>query len=188
MNKQQAQEIVDLLENIKELQNVNKIITTFIPPFSKKSIKRKDSYFLNGSFNVGVKSGRLSSAQPNLQQLPSTGTKYAKPIKKCFQPPPGWLLVGADYSSLEDRISALQTKDPNKLKVYTDGYDGHCLRAYAYFHDQMPDIQLASPEERCYIAKVGGTDIHFRASDTLEYEGKTYTGEEFYEAFIHKRL
>lgn len=37
-------------------------------------------------------------------------------------------------------ISALTTKDENKLKVYTDGFDGHCLRAFAYFKDQMPDI------------------------------------------------
>ena len=42
---------------------------------------------------------------------------------------------------MEDRISALTTKDPNKLKPYLDGYDGHCLRAYAYFKDRMPDIE-----------------------------------------------
>lgn len=51
-----------------------------------------------------------------------------------------WLFGGADFASLEDYISALTTKDPMKLKVYTDGYDGHCLRAYSYFGDQMPDI------------------------------------------------
>ena len=45
-----------------------------------------------------------------------------------------------DFASLEDRISALTTKDPEKLKVYTDGYDGHSLRAFAYFGEQMPDI------------------------------------------------
>lgn len=38
-------------------------------------------------------------------------------------------------------ISALLTKDPNKLKVYTDGYDGHCLRAFSYFRSLMPDIK-----------------------------------------------
>ena len=52
----------------------------------------------------------------------------------------GWLFCGADFSSLEDKINALLTKDPNKLKVYIDGYDGHCLRAFSYFGDQMPDI------------------------------------------------
>ncbi len=51
------------------------------------------------------------------------------------------LFVGADYASLEDRIDALLTKDTNKIKVYTDGYDGHSLRAFSYFGDQMPDIE-----------------------------------------------
>ena len=64
----------------------------------------------------------------------------------------GWLWCGADFSSLEDRISALQTGDPNKLKVYTDGYDSHSLRAYAYFSDQMPDIDPSSVESINSIA------------------------------------
>lgn len=76
----------------------------------------------------------------NLQQIPATGSKYAKLIKSCFQAPSGWLLCGLDYSALEDHISALLTKDPNKLKVYTEGYDGHCLRAYQYWEHLMPDI------------------------------------------------
>lgn len=75
-----------------------------------------------------------------MQQIPATGSKYAKLIKGCFQAPKGWLWVGLDYQSLEDHISALVTKDPNKLKVYTDEYDGHCLRAYSYWTSLMPDI------------------------------------------------
>ena len=42
---------------------------------------------------------------------------------------------------VEDRISALLTKDPNKLSIYLEGLDGHSLRAYTYFKDQMPDIE-----------------------------------------------
>jgi len=72
--------------------------------------------------------------------LPSTGTDYAKTIKRAVKAPTGWIFVGSDFSSLEDRISALTTKDPNKLKPYIDGYDGHCLRAHAYFGDQMSGI------------------------------------------------
>jgi DNA polymerase-1 len=52
--------------------------------------------------------------------------------------------MGLDFNALEDRISALTTKDPEKLKVYTDGYDGHSLRAYAYYGEQMPDIDPTS--------------------------------------------
>lgn len=56
------------------------------------------------------------------------------------------MYVGADFSSLEDRISALTTKDPNKLRVYLDRFDAHCLRAYGYFHDQMVDIDPDNAE------------------------------------------
>lgn len=140
---------VPLIEHILEWAEVTKILNTFIPALKNNTVEKDGWHYLHGGFNLGgTKSGRLSSSKPNLQNLPSTGTKYAKMIKSCFQAPPygpveehqGWLMVGADFHSLEDRISALQTKDPNKLKVYTDGYDGHCLRAYTYFHDLMPDI------------------------------------------------
>jgi DNA polymerase I len=119
----------------------DKILGTFIKAFEENSIEKAGWHYLHGNFNLGgTVSGRLSSSGPNLQNIPSTRSSYAKPIKKCFEAPPGWLFMGADFASLEDRISALTTKDPNKLKVYTDGYDGHCLRAYGYFGDEMPDI------------------------------------------------
>lgn len=103
---------------------------------------------------------RLLLNTRNLQNLPAGAEgektakgRYGKLIKSCFQAPPGWLFMGLDFASLEDRISALTTKDPNKLKVYTDGYDGHCLRAYAYFGDQMPDIDPTSVDSINSIAK-----------------------------------
>lgn len=51
--------------------------------------------------------------------------------------PKGWLMVGADFNSVEDMISALTTKDKNKLKVYLDGFDGHSLRAAYYFQKDL---------------------------------------------------
>jgi len=135
------EEILKLLKTIKSLGEVEKISNTFLNAFNTKTTSKQERNFLQGNFNLGgTKSGRLSSSDPNLQNLPSTGTSYAKDIKKAFVAPKGWVMVGADYSSLEDRISALQTTDPNKLKVYTDGYDGHCLRAFSYFREKMTDI------------------------------------------------
>lgn len=61
--------------------------------------------------------------------------------------------MGLDFASLEDKISALTTKDPNKIKVYTDGYDGHSLRAYSYWTEQMPDIDPNSVESINSIQK-----------------------------------
>jgi DNA polymerase-1 len=89
-------------------------------------------------------SGRLSSSDPNLQNIPANSI-YGKVIKEAFVGPKNWLFCGADFNSLEDYISALTTKDPNKLKVYIDGFDGHCLRAAYYFRDQCPDIDQTDP-------------------------------------------
>lgn len=132
---------ISFLKALIDYKDVAIILSTFIPAFLAAPLAPDGWHYLFGNFNLGgTVSGRLSSNNPNLQNIPSAGTKYAKMIKRCFRAPKGYLFVGLDFSSLEDRISALTTKDPNKLKVYTDGYDGHCLRAYAYFHDQMPDI------------------------------------------------
>ena len=137
-------DVISLLEALLDYGAVNKILTSTIPAF-EAAVQGSDGwYYVFGNFNLGgTLSGRLSSSDPNLQNLPAS-SKYAKLIKWCVQAPPGWFWCGIDFASLEDRISALTTKDPNKLKVYTDGYDGHCLRAYAYFKQHMPDIDPSS--------------------------------------------
>lgn len=134
------------LNALAEYKSVNKILTGFIPAMESAHKAEDGWHYLYGFFNLGgTVSGRLSSSDPNLQNLPANG-KLAEIIKKCFQAPPGWLFIGLDYSSLEDRISALTTKDPNKLKVYTDGYEGHSFRAYYYWQDKFPDIDPNSVE------------------------------------------
>lgn len=122
------------------ISKVDKIISAFMPKFLGATPVSDGSHRLYGGFNLGgTVSGRLSSSKPNLQQIPS-GSTYAKLIKNCFRAPKGWIFCGADYNSLEDYVSALTTRDPNKMKVYEEGYDGHCLRAYSYFKDKMPNI------------------------------------------------
>lgn len=141
INHTSNQRYKDLIENILGLNKVSKILNTFIPAFKKAQLGKDGIYYLFGSFKLGgTVSARLSGSNPNLQQIPS-GSTYSKIIKKCFKGDKNWLFGGADFASLEDRINALLTKDKNKLRVYTDGYDGHSLRAYAYFGDQMPDIK-----------------------------------------------
>lgn len=139
--------VLDFLDRLIAYKAVNKILTSFIPAFKMARQGPDGWHYLLGNFNLGgTLSGRLSSSDPNLQNLPATGSKYAKLIKSIFSAPPGWFFCGIDFNALEDRISALTTKDPNKLKVYTDGYDGHCLRAHAYFGEHMPDIDPTTVE------------------------------------------
>lgn len=130
----------ELLTHLVEYNGVKKICSDFIPNFEKGILKADGRRYLHGSFNIGgTVSGRLSSSDPNLQNLPA-GSDYGKKVKYIFRPPMNHLMLFSDFNSLEDYISALLSKDPNKMKVYTDGYDGHCLRAFAYFPQKLPGI------------------------------------------------
>lgn len=161
-------DILDLLSAMLDFAAVDKILGSFIPAMKNAQLGPDGWWYLFGNYLLGgTVSGRLASNNPNMQNLPANVAmaisaalldlfpllaqftkkgklSLGKLIKYCFQAPPGWLFAGLDFASLEDRISALTTKDPQKLKVYTDGYDGHCLRAYAYFGEEMPDIDGSS--------------------------------------------
>ena len=173
-NHTQDPKILKFLDALMAYKAVDKILTSFIPAFKQARQGPDGWHYLLGNFNLGgTVSGRLSSSDPNLQNLPATGSKYAKLIKSCFKAPPGWLFCGIDFNSLEDRISALTTKDPQKIKVYTDGYDGHCLRAFAYFGEQMPDIDPSSVES---INSIDKKYKHLRQESKAPTFALTYQG------------
>lgn len=189
LNRVTDPEVKQLLEAFQMFAIIGTLTTNFMPSILNAVQGPDGWHYLFGNFNLGgTLSGRLSSSGPNLQNLPSTGKghpiklHYAKMIKSCFQAPPGWLFVGIDFSSLEDRISALTTKDPNKLKVYTDGYDGHSLRAYAYWPDKMPDIDPNSVESINSIGKKYKPlrDRSKNPTFTLTYQGTEHALQKKY--------
>ncbi|WVX91114.1 hypothetical protein [Pseudomonas phage PJNP053] len=129
-----------LLQAMIDLDRVQKILSAFIPAFKAGRLKADGMLYLHGSFNLGgTISGRLSSSDPNMQNLPS-GSAYGKLIKSIFMAAKGYLFGGADFAALEDRINALLTRDPNKIKVYTDGYDGHSMRTFAFWPEKCVGI------------------------------------------------
>ncbi len=127
-------EAVTLIETILKISEITKITGTFLKAF------KAGGDFLHGNLKLGgTQSGRLSSNSPNLTNLPAQG-KMGKLIKSCVVAPEGFLFAGADYNALEARINAIVSQDPNRIKIYTQGYDSHCLNAYSYYKAQMPDI------------------------------------------------
>lgn len=70
-------------------------------------------------------------------QIPSTGSIYAKPVKKCFVSAPGTVILTADFSALEDRVLASITEDKNKCAILEDGIDGHSLGACTYYPSEV---------------------------------------------------
>jgi DNA polymerase I len=111
----------------------------------------------------------------NLQNLPS-GSTFSKLIKACFISPPGWLFGGADFNALEAVCEALLSQDPNKQKIYTDGYDSHCFNTFHYFRDQLSGIidTVASINS---IKKLFGKLRQKSKAPTfaLQYSGTWYT-------------
>jgi len=133
-NHTENKEAIQLLDYILKLAEVTKITGTFLKAF------KAGGDFLHGNLKLGgTQSGRLSSNSPNLTNLPAQGP-MGKLIKSCVVAPEGYLFAAADYNALEARINAIVSGDPNRIKIYTQGYDSHCLNAYSYYKAQMPDI------------------------------------------------
>jgi DNA polymerase-1 len=180
INHTQEPAYKEILNALIGYGKVNKILSTFIPAFERAIVKNDGTAWLHGSFNLGgTVSGRLSSSDPNLQNIPA-GSDYAKLIKKCFVAPKGWLFCGADFNSLEDYISALTTKDPNKLVIYEQGLDSHSFRSIAYFGDQMSDVKLAN-NRRVFQINQDNTLFTLFEGDLIETpEGNHINIEDYY--------
>lgn len=183
-------DIKALLLAVIDFSAVKNILSTFIPAMLNAAEGPDGWHYLFGSFNLGgTVSGRLSSSDPNLQNIPATGSKYAKLIKSCFRAPAGWLLCGLDFASLEDKISAVTTKDPNKIKVYTDGYDGHSLRAYAYFGSKMPLIRQSDDSKRAFQITQDDKPIVLLEGDPITLpDGQIVFVEAYFDMMVHSNL
>jgi len=127
----------ELVDAIVEYQDLNKLMTTYVMPYlggeitrttaGKSRVVEKKSLLIDGKAHTNFKShgaetGRFSSTDPNLQNIPSSGD-YGKLIRNLFVAPPGYKLVVADYSQIEPRIIASLSQDPVALDYYRKGKD-----------------------------------------------------------------
>lgn len=127
----------DLVAALLEYQDLNKLMTTYVTPYKggevkrvtagKEKITQKASLLINGRVHTnfkahGAETGRLSSSEPNLQNIPSSGD-YGKLIRNLFIAPPGYKMVVADYSQIEPRVIASFSQDPILVNNYMTGGD-----------------------------------------------------------------
>ena len=94
--------------------------------------------------------GRLSSNDPNLQNIPIR-TIEGRRVREAFVPPPGHSILSADYSQIELRIMAHMSGDPGLLKAFADGIDVHRLTASEVFGAALAEV---SNEQRRYAKTI----------------------------------
>ncbi len=126
---------------IQEVRTLSKLKSTYVDALP--ALVRADTQRLHSSFNQTVAAtGRLSSSNPNLQNIPIR-TAFSRQIRKAFLPQTGWLMAAADYSQIELRILAHLSQEPVLLETYQQGQDVHALTARLLLEKE--DI---SPDER----------------------------------------
>ena len=94
--------------------------------------------------------GRLSSNDPNLQNIPIR-TPEGRRVREAFIPPPGHSILSADYSQIELRIMAHMSSDPGLLKAFAEGVDVHRLTASEVFGAALAEV---SNEQRRYAKTI----------------------------------
>ena len=136
----------ELVNALLEYSDLNKMLTTYVIPYlggeitrtsnGKSKISQKESLLINGKIHCdfvqhGAETGRFSSRNPNLQNIPAPedpdkvpeDKQYGRMLRNLFAAPEGYKLVVADYSQIEPRVIASMAKDPIMLDNYLNGRD-----------------------------------------------------------------
>jgi DNA polymerase-1 len=126
------------VEEILEYRGLKKLIGTYIDALPKLINPRTGH--IHTSFNQTVTAtGRLSSSDPNLQNIPVRG-EDGKEIRKAFIPEDGCLFFSADYSQIELRVMAHLSSDENMIEAFREGYDIHAATAAKIYKEKIEDV------------------------------------------------
>ncbi|MBD2004954.1 MULTISPECIES: DNA polymerase I [Cyanophyceae] len=120
-----------VVDAILEYRTLSKLKSTYVDALPL--LMGKETERVHTNFNqTGTTTGRLSSSNPNLQNIPIR-TAFSRLIRKGFVPETGWLLVAADYSQIELRILAHLSKEPVLVEAYRQNEDIHSVTARLLF-------------------------------------------------------
>ena len=135
---QQLKNKHEIVADILEHRGLKKLIGTYIDALPKLINPRTGH--IHTSFNQTITAtGRLSSSDPNLQNIPIRG-EDGKEIRKAFIPEPGCLFFSADYSQIELRVMAHLSQDPNMIEVFREGKDLHAATAANIYKKPIEEV------------------------------------------------
>ena len=135
---QQLKNKHEIVADILEHRGLKKLIGTYIDALPKLINPRTGH--IHTSFNQTITAtGRLSSSDPNLQNIPIRG-EDGKEIRKAFIPEPGCLFFSADYSQIELRVMAHLSQDPQMIEVFREGKDLHAATAANIYKKPIAEV------------------------------------------------
>ena len=135
---QQLRNKHEIVADILEHRGLKKLIGTYIDALPK--LINPTTGHIHTSFNQTITAtGRLSSSDPNLQNIPIRG-EDGKEIRKAFIPEPGCLFFSADYSQIELRVMAHLSQDPHMIEVFREGKDLHAATAANIYKKDITEV------------------------------------------------
>ena len=135
---QQLRNKHEIVADILEHRGLKKLIGTYIEALPK--LINPQTGHIHTSFNQTITAtGRLSSSDPNLQNIPIRG-EDGKEIRKAFVPEPGRLFFSADYSQIELRVMAHLSQDENMIRVFQEGKDLHAATAANIYKKPIEEV------------------------------------------------
>ena len=135
---QQLRSKSPIIDEILNYRGLKKLLSTYVDSLPKLINPRTGR--IHASFNQAITStGRLSSSDPNLQNIPVRDDD-GKEIRRCFIPEPGCLFFSADYSQIELRIMAHLSEDPNMTEAFREGNDIHAATAAKKWHEDISQV------------------------------------------------
>ena len=127
-----------IVEDILNYRGMKKLLSTYVD--SLPTLINPRTGHIHTSFNQALTAtGRLSSSDPNLQNIP-VRTDDGKEIRKCFIPEPGCKFFSADYSQIELRIMAHLSGDENMIEAFRSGFDIHKATAAKIWKEQLENV------------------------------------------------
>ena len=128
----------EIVADILSFRGLKKLLSTYVD--NLPSLINPRTGHIHTSFNQCVTAtGRLSSSDPNLQNIPVRG-EDGKEIRKAFVPEPGCLFFSADYSQIELRVMAHLSGDENMIRVFREGKDLHAATASNIYKKPIEEV------------------------------------------------
>jgi len=127
-----------VIEKILQYREYQKILSTYVDPLLKLAKKDKKSRIYTSFIQTGTATGRLSSRDPNLQNIP-VRSQLGRSVREAFVAKDGYKLVSIDYSQIELRLLAHYSKDEALMNAFSNGVDIHLATSAKLFGEEKAE-------------------------------------------------